>query len=93
MHAHIGGSQLLAHIPPTGAALQRELSIPVGAVLVQPTPQRGPRCRPDLPPPHQSIVVHVVERDLLPMHVKPAYHRHWDLLTLPKTSDANSTSV
>ena len=28
--------------------------------------------------------IYIVERDLLPMHVKPAYDRHWDLLKLPK---------
>ena len=31
------------------------------------------------------VTVHVVERDLLPMHVETAYHSHqWDLLKLPK---------
>ena len=40
----------------------------------------------DLTPPHQpGIDVHIVERDLPPVHVEPAYDRHWDLLTLPNT--------
>ncbi|EUA23717.1 hypothetical protein I553_5079 [Mycobacterium xenopi 4042] len=33
---------------------------------------------------HQPVVVHVIERDLLPVHVKTAYHRHRDLLKLLK---------
>jgi len=83
-HTHARGGQLLAHIPPPGAALQRELRVPVRAVLGQPTPQHVPRRRADLAPPHQAVVVHIIERDLLPMHVKPAYHRHRDLLELLK---------
>src|SRR5262249_17486418 len=59
--------------------------------LGQPAPQRVPGCRADITPVHQSVIIHVVERDLLPMHVKPAYHRHqWDLLELLKhSSDAH----
>jgi hypothetical protein len=66
-HPHIGGGQLLGHIPPTGAALQRELTIPVRALPAQPTPQRASR-RPNLPASHKAIVV---DRGLLLMHVKP----------------------
>jgi hypothetical protein len=67
-HPHIGGGQLLGHIPPTGAALQRELTIPVRALPAQPTPQRASRRRPNLPASHKAIVV---DRGLLLMHVKP----------------------
>src|SRR5439155_15997872 len=85
MRHHPGGRQLLDHIPPPGAALQPKLRAPTGAVLAQPPPQRLARGRADLAPTHQTVVVHIIERDLLPMHVKPAYHRHQDLLKLPKT--------
>jgi hypothetical protein len=53
-------------------------------VLGKPAPQRLPRRRVDLTPAHPSVVVHVIEGDLLPVHVQPAYHRHWDLLELLK---------
>ena len=77
--------QLLDHIPPPGAALYRDLRVPGRAVLAQPAPQRRAGSRTDLPAAHQpGTGIHVVERDLLPMHVKSAYHRHWDLLKLPK---------
>jgi hypothetical protein len=77
--------ELLDHIPPPGAALHRHLRIAVRAMLAQPAPQRRAGCRPDLTAAHQpGIGIHIIERDLLPMHVKPAYHRHRDLLKLPK---------
>jgi hypothetical protein len=76
MWAHAGGRQFLDHVPPPGAALQRELGVPIRATLGQPRPQRRAGCRPDLTEPNQPVVIHIVERDLLPMHVKPAYHRH-----------------
>ena len=47
---HPRRGQLLDHIPPPGAALQRELRVPVRAVLAQPAPQRRPRRRTDLTP-------------------------------------------
>jgi hypothetical protein len=76
--------QLFADISPPGAALQRELAITVRAVLDQPAPQRLAGRRTNLTPVHQAVIVDVIERDLLPMHVETAYHRHWDLLKLPK---------
>jgi hypothetical protein len=90
MHAHTRSGQLLGDVPPPSAALQRELAIPIRAVPGQPHPQRRPRRRADLTPPHQPVAVHVIERDLLPVHVETAYHRHqWDLLELLKNfSDA-----
>ena len=33
---------------------------------------------------HQSVVIDVIEGDLLPMHVQAAYHGHRDLLELLK---------
>ena len=39
---------------------------------------------------HQSVVIDVIEGDLLPMHVQAAYHGHRDLLELLKHfSDAH----
>ena len=77
--------QLLDHIAPPGAPLHRHLRVPLRAVHAQPAPQRLAGRRTDLTAAHQpGIGVHVIERDLLPMHVKPAYDRHWDLLKLPK---------
>src|SRR5215208_4003894 len=91
MHPYPRGRQRLADIPPAGAALQRKLAITVRAMLGQPHPHRFPRRRPDLAPMHQPIVVDIVERDLLPVHVQTAYHRHQrDLLELLKNfSDAH----
>jgi hypothetical protein len=90
MHTHAGGCQLVTHVPPPGAALQREIRVPVRAVLSQPCPQRLPRRRADLTPVHQSVVVHVIKGDLLSVHVQTAYYRHWDLLELLKQiSDAH----
>src|SRR4029077_14205848 len=76
---------------PPGAALQRELRVPIRAVLSQPAPQRFPGRRTDLTPVHQAVVIDVIEGDLRPMHVQTAYHRHqWDLLELLKNfSDAH----
>jgi hypothetical protein len=76
MHAHPRAGYLFGDVPPPSATLQRELRVPIRAVLAQPRPQRLPRRRADLTPPNQPVVIHIVERDLLPMHVKPAYHRH-----------------
>jgi hypothetical protein len=72
MHPHARSRQFLAHIPPPGAALQRELAVPLRAMFAQSPPQRFPRRRPDLTPMHQPVVIHVTERDLLPVHVQPA---------------------
>src|SRR4029077_18397792 len=70
---------------PPGAALQRELRVPIRAVLSQPAPQRFPGRRTDLTPVHQAVVIDVIEGDLRPMHVQTAYHRHqWDLPELLK---------
>jgi len=33
---------------------------------------------------HQAVVIHVIEGDLLPVHVQAAYHRHRDLLEFLK---------
>jgi len=76
MHAHAGGRQLLAHIPPPVQPSTAISASPPGQcspshprsvlrVAGRISPQRTPTRR------HPRI-----ERDLLPMHVKPAYHRH-----------------
>ena len=48
MRTHTRSRQLLDHIPPPGAALQRKLTITIGAMLGQPAPQRLACRRPDL---------------------------------------------
>jgi len=86
MRHHTRSGQLLHHEPPPGAALHRDIPATVGAVLTQPATQHISRGRTNLTPPdHSRVDVHVIERDLLSMHVETTYDRHWDLLTLPKT--------
>ena len=84
MHTQSGGRQLLADIAPPGAALQREIRVPIPKMLGQPAPQRLPGRRTNLTPVHQAVVIHVIEGDLLPVHVQAAYHRHRDLLEFLK---------
>jgi hypothetical protein len=84
MHIHARGRALLADIPPPGAALQRELTIPIGTVLGQPAAQRFPRRRTNLTQVHQTVLIDEIDRDLLSMHVQTAYDRHRDLLALLK---------
>ena len=69
-------ADLAQTIPPPGAALQRELAITIRAVLGQPAPQRTTRGRTNPTPPHHTVVIHVIERDLLPVHVKATYDCH-----------------
>jgi len=80
-----GRGQLLGHIPPPGAPLHRERGIPAAGEPGQPGPQMRPVGRGDLPAPHlPGDRVQVVEGDLLPVDIQPAYDRHRDLLTLPR---------
>jgi len=85
-----GSGQLLHHIPPSSAALQGEFSVPVRAMLAQPLPQSQAGSRTDLTRANFSgYGVHVVECQLLPMHVEAAYDRHLDLLELLKNFRRN----
>src|SRR5215204_1332710 len=77
--------ELLDHIPPAGAALQRERGLPAGELL-QPHPQvltvgRGALAALAL----AAVAVDPVEGDLAAVHVKPTYDSHRDLLRAPPT--------
>jgi hypothetical protein len=78
------GGQLLGDIPPPGASLHRERDIVPAGEPRQPGAQMHPVSRGDLTaldlPGHG---VQVVESQLLPVDIQPAYDRHRDLLMLP----------
>jgi hypothetical protein len=78
-----GRGQLLREIPPSGASLGRECDVIAAVETRQPGPQVLPVGGADLAaarlPGHG---VEVVEGDLLPMDIQPAYDGHRDLLKL-----------
>jgi hypothetical protein len=79
-----GRGQLLRDIPPPGAPLHRERDVVAAGEPREPGAQvrpvgRGHLAPPDLP----GHGVEVVEGDLLPVDVEPAYDGHRDLLKLP----------
>jgi len=77
-----GRGEFLGHIPPPGAPLDRERDIITAAEPGQPGPQVLPVRRADLPALHlPGHGVEVVEGDLLPVNIQPAYDGHRDLLT------------
>jgi hypothetical protein len=78
-----GCGQLLGDIPPPGAALGRERDVIAAGEPGQPGPQVLPVRRGDLAPAHlPGAGVEVVEGDLLPVDIQPAYDGHRDLLKL-----------
>jgi len=80
-----GRGQLLADIPPPGAPLDCERDVLPAGEPGQPGPQVRPVSRGDLAAPHlPGLGVEVVEGDLLPMNIQPAYDGHRDLLKLRK---------
>src|SRR5437773_524542 len=85
MHRDPDHGQLLGDIPPPGAPLHRERDIIAAGEPGQPGPQVLPVRRSDLPAAYLSRHgVEVVEGDLLPVDIQPAYDGHRDLLTLRK---------
>ena len=79
------GGQLFGDIPPPGAPFHRERRLATVGEPGQPGPQvlpvgRGDLAALDLP----GHGVQVVEGDLLPVDIQPAYDGHRDLLTLPR---------
>jgi hypothetical protein len=81
-----GRGQLLGHIPPARAPLHRERHVLPAGEPRQPRPQMRPVSRGDLAAPHlPGLGVQVVEGDLLPVDIQPAYDAHRDLLTLRRT--------
>src|SRR5216683_5194662 len=83
MRRDAGGGQLLGDIPPPGTPLDRERDVIGVAEPRQPGAQVLPVGRADLAAPHlPGHGVQVVEGDLLPVDIQPAYDRHRDLLKL-----------
>jgi hypothetical protein len=83
MRRDAGRGQLLGDIPPPGASLDRERDVIAAGEPGQPGPQVLPVGRGDLAALHlPGAGVEVVERDLLPVNIQPAYDGHRDLLTL-----------
>src|SRR5512135_2881150 len=84
-----GCGQLRGDIPPPGAPFHRERDVGSAGEPRQPGPQvlpvgRGDLAAPDLP----GHGVEIVEGDLLPVDVEPAYDGHRDLLKLPERASA-----
>jgi hypothetical protein len=78
-----GRSQLLRDIPPPGAPLDRERDVLAAGEPGQPGPQVRPVGRAYLAAAHlPGHGVEVVESDLLPVDIQPAYDGHRDLLKL-----------
>jgi hypothetical protein len=85
MRGDPGRGQLLGHIPPARAPLHRERDIVPAGEPGQPGPHMLPVGRGDLAAPHlPGHGVQIVESDLLPVDIQPAYDGHRDLLTLPR---------
>src|SRR5215467_9171334 len=94
MRGNPGRGQLLGHIPPPRAPLHREPGIPAAGEPRQPGPQMLPVSRRDLATPHlPGHGVEIVEGDLLPVNIQPAYDGHRDLLTLPRAPQAPHTRM
>jgi hypothetical protein len=89
MRGNAGPGQLLSDVPPPGAPLQRERDVPAAGEPRQPSPQvqavsRRDLAAPDLP----GHGVEIVEGQLLPVNIQPAYDGHRDLLKLPRAPQA-----
>ena len=85
MRRDAGRGQLLGHIPPAGAPLQRERDVIAAGEPYQPGPQVHTVGRGDLAALHlPGRGVQIVERELLPVDVEPAYDGHRDLLKLQR---------
>src|SRR5207302_4330583 len=84
MRHDAGRGQLLRDVPPAGAPLQRERDVVPAGEPLQPGPQVRTVGRGDLAALHlPGLSVQVVERELLPVDIQPAYDWHPQLLKLP----------
>jgi hypothetical protein len=80
-----GRGQLLGDIPPPPASLHRERDVIAASKPRQPAAQVRPVGRGDLAAPHPpGHGVEIVEGQLLPVDIQPAYDGHRDLLKLPR---------
>jgi hypothetical protein len=94
MRGNPGRGQLLGDIPPPGTPLHRERHLATAGEPRQPGPHVLPVRRGDLPAPDLTgHGVEIVEGDLLPVNIQPAYDRHRDLLTLPRAPQAPHTRM
>jgi hypothetical protein len=85
MRRDAGPGQLLRDVPPAGAPLQGERDLIPASEPRQPGTQVRPVGRGDLAALHlPGRGVQVIERELLPVDVEPAYDRHRDLLKLQR---------
>jgi hypothetical protein len=85
MRRDAGPGQLLGHVPPAGTPLQRERHVIAAGEPRQPGPQVRPVGRGDLAALHlPGHRVQIVEGQLLPVDVEPAYDGHRDLLKLQR---------
>jgi hypothetical protein len=83
MHGDPRRGQLPGDIPPAGARLQRERDVIAAGEPRPPGPQVHPVRRADLAAAHlPGAGVEVVEGDLFPVDIQPAYDGHRDLLKL-----------
>ena len=83
MRRNPGRGQLLRDIPPSGAPLDRERGVLAAGEPGQPGPQVLPVGRADLAALHlPGHGAGVVEGDLFPVDIQPAYDGHRDLLKL-----------
>ena len=83
MGGDAGPGQLLGDIPPAGAPLKRERDVIAAGEPHQPRTQVRPVGRGDLATLHlPRRGIQIVERDLLPVDIEPAYDGHRDLLKL-----------
>ena len=78
-------SQFPGDIPPPRASLHRKRDVVTAGEPRQPGTQVLPIGRGDLTPADlPGHGVQIVEGQLLPVDIQPAYDRHRDLLTLPR---------
>jgi len=83
MRGHARRGQLPGDIPPPGAPFHRERDVIAAGEPRQPRPQVLPVGGGDLAAFHlPGHGAGVVERQLLPVNIQPAYDRHPDLLKL-----------
>jgi hypothetical protein len=80
-----GGGEHLGDVPPPGALLPRERDAVTASEPGQPAAQVLAVGRDDLAADHlPGAGVEVVEGQLLPVDIQPAYDGHRDLLRLPR---------
>jgi hypothetical protein len=83
-----GRGQLLGDVPPAGASLQREGDVFTAGEPRQPRAQVRTIGRGDLAAFHlPGRGVEIVEHELFPVDIQPAYDGHRDLLKLQRGQD------